>query len=40
MARIKVADTDIGLELKEQIEELHELLKAYRSGNIAEDAKK
>ena len=40
MTRIKVADTDIGLELKEQIAELEELLEAYRSGSIAEDAKK
>ena len=40
MTRIKVADTDIGLELKEQIAELSELLEAYRNGSIAEDSKK
>lgn len=39
MNRIKVADTDIGLELKEQIAELQQLLEAYRSGSLAEDTK-
>ncbi len=38
--RIKVADTDIGLELKEQISELEMLLEAYRNGSLAEDSKK
>lgn len=38
--RIKVADTDIGLELKEQITELSELLETYRSGSIAESSQK
>ncbi|MBS5131186.1 MAG: fructose-bisphosphatase class III, partial [Lachnospiraceae bacterium] len=31
-----VANTDIGLELKEQIKDLEQLLDAYRSGKIAE----
>ncbi len=31
-----VADTDIGVMLKKQIEELEELLEAYRSGAIVE----
>ncbi len=34
--RIRVADTDIGKDLKEQIEDLKVLLEAYRSGQIAE----
>ena len=38
--RIKVMDTDIGVELKEQIAELELLLEAYRSGTIAEDKNK
>ena len=33
---MKVADTDTGKELKAQIEDLELLLKAYRSGAIAE----
>lgn len=40
LSRIKVADTDIGLELKEQITELEMLLAAYRDGTLAEDSKK
>ncbi len=40
LKRIKVMDTDIGLELKEQIAELELLLEAYRSGTIAEDKNK
>ena len=35
-SRMKVADTDTGKELKAQIEDLELLLKAYRSGAIAE----
>lgn len=35
--RIKVADTDIGLELKSQIADLQMLLKAYRNGTISEE---
>ena len=31
-----VGDTDIGQELKEQIEDLKMLLQAYRSGEITE----
>lgn len=31
-----VANTDIGMELKEQIQDLEQLLDAYRSGRIAE----
>ena len=34
--RKMVGDTDIGKELKEQIEDLECLLEAYRSGQIAE----
>jgi len=34
--RIRVADTDTGLKLKRQIEDLKRLLKAYRSGAIKE----
>ncbi len=36
--RTMVGDTDAGKELKEQVEELEELLEAYRSGRIAERA--
>ncbi len=36
--RILVGDTDTGAELKERIEELEELLEAYRSGALAEKA--
>lgn len=35
--RIRVADTDIGTELKGQIERLEALLSAYRDGTIAEE---
>ena len=34
--RMHVKDTDIGVELKSQIEDLKELLDAYRSGDIKE----
>jgi fructose-1,6-bisphosphatase-3 len=35
-SRIMIGDTDIGRELKGQIEVLHDLLIAYRSGRIKE----
>ncbi len=38
--RIKVADTDIGVELKEQINDLEMLLEAYTTGALAENSKK
>ena len=31
-----IADTDIGKKLKQDIEELEQLLEAYRSGEIVE----
>lgn len=34
--RIRVADTDIGTELKESIKQLEQLLQAYRDGIIVE----
>ncbi len=34
--RIRVADTDIGTEIKESIEQLELLLQAYRNGSIVE----
>ena len=34
--RVMVADTDIGKELTKQVEELTELINAYRRGVIAE----
>ena len=34
--RLHVSDTDIGRRLKERIDELKELLEAYRSGAINE----
>jgi fructose-1,6-bisphosphatase-3 len=34
--RILVNDTDIGAELRSQIEDLKELLDAYRSGDLKE----
>ena len=34
--RIRVADTDIGTELKESIKQLEQLLQAYRDGTIVE----
>lgn len=34
--RIRVADTDIGAELKESIKQLEQLLQAYRDGTIIE----
>jgi len=36
MERKRVADTDVGKDLKEQIKDLKMLLEAYRSGQIAE----
>lgn len=36
LQRKKVGDTDIGMELKEQIHDLEELLSAYRSGRLTE----
>lgn len=36
--RMMVKDTDIGIELKQQIEDLHKLLYAYRSGILKEKA--
>ena len=38
--RMLVADTDIGVELRKQIDDLEELLFAYRHGNIKEKEKK
>ena len=35
-SRVMVADTDKGQELKEQIEDLKELVAAYREGTIKE----
>lgn len=37
--RISVADTDIGVELRESIHQLEELLQAYRDGTIVEKSK-
>lgn len=34
--RLSVGDTDIGVKIREQIDELEQLLEAYRSGDIAE----
>jgi fructose-1,6-bisphosphatase-3 len=34
--RLVVGDTDVGMEMKERIRELEELLKAYRNGTIKE----
>jgi fructose-1,6-bisphosphatase-3 len=34
--RIRVADTDVGTELRESITQLELLLQAYRNGNIIE----
>lgn len=36
--RMMVKDTDIGVELQQQIKDLHKLLQAYRSGEIKEKA--
>ena len=36
-ARMKVAETDMGHQLQERIDDLRELLKAYTSGEVAED---
>ena len=38
-SRMKIAGTDIGRQLQEQIDDLMALLAAYRSGEIAEDHK-
>ena len=38
--RQKIAETDIGRQLQEQIDDLMALLAAYRSGAIAEDHKR
>lgn len=35
--RMKIAQTDVGRQLREQIDDLMALLSAYRSGEIAED---
>ena len=37
--RMRVGDTDRGAELKQQVEDLKELLYAYRHGYITENAK-
>ena len=37
--RVKIAETDIGLELKRQADDLRRLLEAYRSGAVTEDHK-
>ena len=36
-SRLKIAGTDVGRQLQEQIDDLMSLLDAYRSGTIAED---
>ena len=36
LRRMHVKDTDIGIELQSQIEDLKELLDAYRSGDLKE----
>ena len=36
---MRVGDTDRGAELKQQVEDLKELLYAYRHGYITENAK-
>lgn len=36
-SRLKIADTDVGRQLQEQIDDLMALLWAFRSGQIAED---
>jgi fructose-1,6-bisphosphatase-3 len=33
---MNVGDTDIGIELREKIKDLEELLEAYRTGEIIE----
>ena len=38
-ARLKIAGTDVGRQLKEQIDDLSALLQAFRSGEIVEDHK-
>jgi len=35
--RMRVADTDIGTDLKRQISDLKQLLRAYRHGIISEN---
>ena len=39
-SRMKIAGTDVGRQLQEQIDDLMALLWAFRSGEIAEDHKK
>jgi fructose-1,6-bisphosphatase-3 len=34
--RQTIGDTDIGIKLKDEIEELEQLLAAYRSGELVE----
>ena len=36
-ARMKIAQSDVGRQLQEQIDDLMDLLQAYRSGEIVED---
>lgn len=36
---MKIAGTDVGRQLQEQIDDLMALLSAYRSGEIVEDHK-
>ena len=36
-SRVKIADTDIGVELQAQVDDLKALLKAYRMGEVKED---
>lgn len=38
--RIKISQTDVGVELQRQVEDLKDLLRAYRSGAVKEDHKK
>ena len=38
-SRQKIAETDIGRQLQEQIDDLMDLVAAYRSGAIAENHK-
>ena len=38
-SRMKIAGTDVGRQLQEQIEDLTALLQAFRNGEIIEDHK-
>ena len=38
-SRMKIAGTDVGRQLQEQIDDLMDLLCAFRSGEIVEDHK-